>query len=260
MNLGIKDKYALVTGGSHGIGKAIALALADEGCNVAICSRKLPGLTEVKTQLKTKGVDCLAIQSDVTVKKDVERVFNQVIKKWGSLHILVNNVGGGGRWGQEDVVGTDEKVWQEVYDKNVTSSVRFIRLAIPYMRKQKWGRIVNITSLYGREAGGRPWFNIAKVAQTALIKNLSLKKELVRAGITFNSVAPGAIMIPDTGWEAEQKKNPAKFKAMLDEEFPLGRLGKPEEVADLVVFICSQKASLINGAAIPVDGSEGRSF
>lgn len=260
MNLGIKNKYALVTGGSHGIGKAIALALADEGCNVAICSRKLPGLTEVKTQLKAKGVDCLAIQADVTIKKDIERVFNQVIKKWGSLHILVNNVGGGGRWGQEDVVGTDEKVWQEVYDKNVTSSVRFIRLAIPYMRKQKWGRIVNITSLYGREAGGRPWFNIAKVAQTALIKNLSLKKELVRSGITFNSVAPGAIMIPDTGWETEQKKNPAKFKAMLDEEFPLGRLGKPEEVADLVVFICSQKASLINGAAIPADGSEGRSF
>lgn len=260
MNLGIKGKYALVTGGSHGIGKAIALALADEGCNVAICSRKTPGLNDVKKQLNAKGVDCLAIQADVTVKKDIERVFNQVIKKWGSLHILVNNVGGGGRWGQEDVISTDEKVWQEVYDKNVTSSIRFIRLAIPYMRKQKWGRIVNITSLYGREAGGRPWFNIAKVAQTALIKNLSLKKELVRSGITFNSIAPGAIMIPDTGWEDEQKKNPASFKAMLDEKFPLGRLGKPEEVADLVVFICSQKASLINGAAIPVDGSEGRSF
>lgn len=260
MNLGIKDKYALVTGGSHGIGKAIALALADEGCNVAICSRKLPGLAEVKIQLKAKGVDCLAIQADVTVKKDVNRVFNQIIKEWGTLHILVNNVGGGGRWGQEDVISTDEKVWQEVYDKNVTSSIRFIRLAIPYMRKQKWGRIVNITSLYGREAGGRPWFNVAKVVQTALIKNLSLKKEFVRDGITFNSVAPGAIMIPDTGWEGQQKKNPAAFKAMLDEKFPLGRLGKPQEVADLVVFICSQKASLINGAAIPVDGSEGRSF
>jgi len=260
MNLGIKNKYALVTGGTHGIGKAIALALADEGCNVAICSRKAPGLNDVKKQLKVKGVDCLAIQADVTVKKDLNRAFGQIIRKWGALHILVNNVGGGGRWGQEDVISTDEKVWQEVYDKNVISSIRFIRLAIPYMRKQKWGRIVNITSLYGREAGGRPWFNIAKTAQTVLIKNLSLEKELVRSGITFNSVAPGAVMIPDTGWEAEQKRNPAAFKVMLDEKFPLGRLGKPQEVADLVVFICSQKASLINGAAIPVDGSEGRSF
>jgi len=260
MNLGIKNKYALVTGGSHGIGKAIALALADEGCNVAICSRKAPGLAEVKKQLKAKGAGCLAIQADVTVKKDVSRVFNQIIKQWGALHILVNNVGGGGRWGKEDVISTDEKVWQEVYDKNVTSSIRFIRLAIPYMRKQKWGRIVNITSIYGREAGGRPWFNIAKCAQTVLMKNLSLKQEFVRSGITFNSVAPGAIMIPDTGWEDEQKKDPVAFKRMLDEKFPLGRLGKPEEVGSIVAFICSEKASLINGAAIAVDGSEGRSF
>lgn len=260
MNLGIKKKYALVTAGTHGIGKAIALALADEGCNVAVCSRTPSRIRETQEQLKAKGVDCLAIQADVMIEEDINRVFNKIIKKWGTLHILVNNAGGGGRWGQEDVINTDEKVWQEVYDKNVTSSIRFIRLAIPYMRKQKWGRIVNITSLYGREAGGRPWFNIAKTAQTTLIKNLSLRKEIVRDGVTFNSIAPGCIMIPDTGWAEEQKKDPVAFNAMLDEKFPLGRLGKPEEVADLVVFICSEKASLINGASIAVDGSEGRSF
>lgn len=260
MNLEIKNKYALVTGGTHGIGKAIALALADEGCNVAVCSRTPSRIQETQEQLKAKGVDCLAIQADVTLKEDINRVFNEIIEKWGTLHILVNNVGGGGRWGEEDVIKTDEKVWQEVYDKNVMSSIRFIRLAVPYMRKQKWGRIVNITSIYGREAGGRPWFNIAKTAQTVLIKNLSLNKDIVRDGITFNSIAPGGIMIPDTGWEEEQKKNPVAFKAMLDEKFTLGRLGKPEEVASLVVFICSGKASLINGASIAVDGSEGRSF
>lgn len=260
MNLGIKNKYALVTGGTHGIGKAIALALADEGCNVAVCARTSSGLQETEKQLKTKGVDCLTIQGDATIKEDVFRAFNKIIKKWGSLHILVNNVGGGGRWGQEDIIATDEKVWQEVYDKNVISSVRFIKLAIPYMRKQKWGRIVNITSLYGREAGGRPWFNIAKTVQTALIKNLSLKKEIIRDGVTFNSIAPGSIMIPDTGWADQQKNDPIAFKFMLDDKFPLGRLGKPEEVADLVVFICSEKAGLINGVSIAVDGSEGRSF
>ena len=260
MNLGIKNKFALVTGGTHGIGKAIALALADEGCNVAVCSRTLPRIRETQEQLKAKGVDCLVIQADVMIKEDINRVFNTIIKKWGTLHILVNNVGGGGRWGSEDFEVTEEKVWQEVYDKNVMSSIRFIRLAIPYMRKQKWGRIVNITSIYGREAGGRPWFNIAKTAQTVLMKNLSLNKDIVRDGITFNSVAPGGIMIPDTGWQKEQEKNPVAFKAMLDDKFPLGRLGKPEEVADLVVFICSEKASLINGASIAADGSEGKSF
>ena len=260
MDLGIKGKYALVTGGTHGIGKAIAFALADEGCNLAVCARTFSGLQETEKQLKAKGVDCLAVQADVTVKKDINLVFSKIIKKWGSLHILINNVGGGGRWGTEDIVNTDDNVWQEVYDKNVMSAIRFIKLAVPYMRKQKWGRIINITSLYGREAGGRPWFNIAKTAQTVLIKNLSLKKEIVRDGITFNSIAPGSIMIPDTGWQKEQKKNPVAFKAMLDDKFPLGRLGTPEEVAALVVFICSERASLINGASIAVDGSEGRSF
>ncbi|MCX5699142.1 MAG: SDR family oxidoreductase [Candidatus Omnitrophica bacterium] len=260
MDLGIKNKYALVTGGTHGIGKAIALSLADEGCNVAVCSRTFPRIRETQEQLKAKGVDCLAIQADVMIKEDINRVFNMVIEKWGTLHILVNNVGGGGRWGKEDIEATDEKVWQEVYEKNVMSSIRFVKLVIPYMRKQKWGRIVNITSIYGREAGGRPWFNIAKTAQTVLMKNLSLKKDLVRNGITFNSIAPGGIMIPDTGWEVEQKKDPVAFRAMLNEKFPLGRLGKPEEVASVVAFICSEKASLVNGASIPVDGSEGRSF
>lgn len=260
MDLKLKGKCALITGGSHGIGKAIALALADEGCNVAVCARTSSRLQETRKLLKAKGVDCLAISADVMIKKDINRVFNNIIEKWGALHILVNNVGGGGRWGQEDVIDTDEKVWQEVYDKNVMSSIRFIRLAIPYMRKQKWGRVVNITSLYGREAGGRPWFNVAKASQTALIKNLSLNKEIVRDGITFNSIAPGSIMIPDTGWQKERDKNPVAFKAMLDEKFPLGRLGEPEEVANLVVFICSEKAGLINGASIAIDGSEGRSF
>lgn len=260
MDLGIKNKYALVTGGTHGIGKAIAFALADEGCNIAVCSRTPSRVEETEKQLKAKGIDCLAIQADVTIKEDIRRVIDKIIERWGTLHILVNNVGGGGRWGKEDIEVTDEKVWQEVYDKNVTSAIRFTKLVIPYMRKQKWGRIVTITSIYGREAGGRPWFNIAKTAQTVLMKNLSLKKDLVREGITFNSVAPGDIKIPDTGWEQEQKKDPVAFKAMLNEKFPLGRLGEPEEVASVVAFICSEKASLINGASIAVDGSEGWSF
>ena len=260
MDLKIKGKYALVTGGTHGIGKAIALTLADEGCNVAVCSRALSHLDETEKQLKAKNVDYLAIQSDVSIKEDVKRVFDKIINKWGTLHILINNVGGGGRWGQEDILGTDEKVWQEVYDKNVMSSIRFIKLAIPYMRKQKWGRIINITSIYGREAGGRPWFNIAKTAQTVLIKNLSLKKEIARDGVTFNSIAPGGIMIPNTGWQEEQKKDPVAFKALLDEKYPLGRLGTPEEVANVVVFVCSELSSLVNGASIAVDGSEGSSF
>lgn len=260
MDLEIKGKYALVTGGTHGIGKAIAIALADEGCNVTVCSRTSGRIEETLKELKSKGIDCMGVQADVMVKEDIENVMAKIIKKWGTIHILVNNAGGGGRWGQEDVEATGDGVWAEVYNKNVMSAVRFSKLALPYMRKQKWGRVITISSILGREAGGRPWFNIAKTAQTVLMKNFSLKHDIAREGITFNSIAPGCIMIPDTGWDEEQKKDPVAFKNILDEKFPLGRLGSPEEVASVVVFICSEKASLVNGASIAVDGSEGTSF
>ncbi|MEW6040048.1 MAG: SDR family oxidoreductase, partial [Elusimicrobiota bacterium] len=105
-----------------------------------------------------------------------------------------------------------------------------------------------------------PWFATAKAAQTALMKSLSLKHYLVRDGITFNSIAPGCIMIPDTGWEKMLKSNPKEVKNFIKREIPLGRFGTPEEVANLVVFICSNKANFINGASVPVDGGEGRSL
>jgi len=202
----------------------------------------------------------MGVTADVTKPSDIEKVIEKIKKKWGKLHILVNNVGGGGRWGSEIVEKTDERVWQEVFDKNAMAAVRFTREAIPIMRKQKWGRIVTITSIYGREGGGRPWFNMAKAAQTSLMKTLGMCKYLVREGITFNSVAPGAIMIPDTGWEKQSRENPYEFKRMLEQNYPLGRLGTPEEVADVITFLCSEKASLINGASIVVDGGQSRSF
>ena len=128
------------------------------------------------------------------------------------------------------------------------------------MRKQHWGRVVTVSSLYGREGGGRPWHNMAKAAEISLMKSLSMKADLVRDGITFNSVAPGSIMIPDTGWEKEQKKDPSGFEKMVQSTLPLGRLGTPEEVAQVIVFLSSEKASFVNGACVAIDGGEGRSF
>lgn len=260
MDLGIEGKYALVTGGTHGIGKSIALALADEGCNVAVCSRTQKNIKETIRQLKAKNIDCIGIRADVTNKADIGKVMKRVIKQWGKVHILINNVGGGGRWGSEQIEATEEKTWLEVYNKNVLTAVRFSNLAIPLMRRQKWGRIVTITSIYGREAGARPWFGISKMVQASLMKSLSLKHYLVKDGITFNSVAPGAIMIPDTGWEKALKERPKEVKEFIKRELPLGRFGTPEEVANLVVFICSERAGLINGACIPIDGGQGKSF
>jgi 3-oxoacyl-[acyl-carrier protein] reductase len=260
MDLRIKGRYALVTGGSHGIGRSIALALADEGCNVAICARNKRQIEETVAELKARGVKSIGISADVLLPSDIERVMKRVTDSWRTIHILVNNVGGGGRWGSSSVEETSEDVWIDVYNKNAMAAVRFTRLAIPFMRKQKWGRVVTITSIYGREGGGRPWFNMAKSAEISLMKTLAMNHDLVREGITFNSMAPGGIMIAGTGWERESKENAKEFEEMIDRQLPLGRLGTPEEVANVVVFICSEKASLVNGTSIPVDGGESKSF
>jgi len=260
MNLKISGKYALVTGGTHGIGRSIALGLADEGCNVAVCSRNNERVENTVSELKAKGVDCIGIRADVAVESDIKKVMDTVINKWGTIHILINNVGGGGRWGSEIIEETKEEVWAEVYNKNAVAAIRFTTLAIPYMRRQKWGRVVTITSIFGREAGGRPWFNMAKLAQTGLMKSLAIKHYLVKDGITFNSVAPGAIMIPDTGWSKIVKEDPEEAKEFISRELPLGRFGEPTEVANIVVFLCSEKASLLNGVSIPADGGQGKSI
>jgi 3-oxoacyl-[acyl-carrier protein] reductase len=266
MDLGIKGRFALVTGGSHGIGRSIALALARESCNVAICARNSPrpdyeGMVEATVaELKALGVKSIGISADMLVEGDIDRVASAVIDEWGTIDILVNNVGGGGSWGDSVVEATDKLVWSEVYDKNAVAATRFTMWAIPFMRRQKWGRVVTITSIYGREGGGRPWFNMAKAAQTSLMKTLALTHELARDGITFNSVAPGGVYIPGTGWEALKENDPEALEEMLDRDYPLGRLGTPEEVASVVAFLCSEPASLLSGSALAVDGGQSRSF
>jgi 3-oxoacyl-[acyl-carrier protein] reductase len=260
MNLGLQGKIALVTGGSHGIGLATARALAEEGCNVAICARNVERLYKATNDLKSRGVDAIGVTADVLIPANISRVVETIIQGWGTIHILVNNVGGGGRWGSSIVEETSEDVWIDVYNKNAMAAVRFTRLVIPYMRRQKWGRVVTVASIFGREGGGRPWFNMAKSAEISFMKTLAMTHYLVRDGITFNTVAPGNIMIPDTGWEKESNENPGAFAEKLERDFPLGRLGMPEEIAAVIVFTCSEKTTLLNGATIVVDGGESRGF
>lgn len=259
MELGIRGKYALVTGGSHGIGRRIALALAEEGCNVAICARNKGQIEGTVAELKAKGVESAGISADVLLPSDIERVMKTVIDSWSMIHILINNVGGGGRWGSVKVEETSEDVWLDVYNKNVLAAIRFTMKAIPFMKNQRWGRVVTISSIHGREGGGRPWFNMAKSAEISLMKTLAMDSSLVRNGITFNSVTPGVILIDDTGWDQERQENPEEFNKFVS-QLPLGRLGTPEEVASVVTFLCSEQACLVNGACIAVDGGESRSF
>ena len=155
---------------------------------------------------------------------------------------------------------TAREVWNQVYEKNAGAAVSFTQWAIPGVRRRKWGRVIAITSTHGREGGGRPWFAMAQAAEMGMIKALALTPYLVRDSITFNYVAPGSIMRAGTGWEAERDRDPAEFEARIQSDYPLGRLGTPEEVAAVVLFLSSPQASLVNGASIPVDGGESRSY
>ena len=260
MNLNLTGKYALITGGSRGIGRSIALMLAEEGCNVAICARNQIWLEKTKIDIEKKGVKCIAITADARDVKDVNRVIELIIEIWGTIHILVNNVGGESKVPLLSPECILDEVWVESLELNVLAAVRFSKLVIPYMRKQKWGRVVTLASKHGREGGGRPWYTMAKAAEIACMKTLAMNFEIVRDGITFNTVAPGAILTEQGNWADFQKEDPIKLQEKMLATRPMGRLGLPEEVAAIILFICSEQASLLNGACIPVDGAESHSF
>lgn len=235
MDLGLSGKRALVTGGSRGIGLAVAKKLAENGCEVAIMARDRDRLNEALKEIGQKaGLGWIA---DVLMGGIPPL----------SYDILINNVGGGGRWGSEVAEETPPEVWDQVWRKNSGIATELTMKAIPYMRAKKWGRVVTITSILGgKEGNGRPWFVMAKAAQTALMKSLASQSYLAQDGITFNSVAPGLIDVGKPG--------------LGDEQLPLGRMGRPEEVAHVVAFLCSPLASLVNGANIVVDGGQSRAI
>jgi 3-oxoacyl-[acyl-carrier protein] reductase len=260
VELGLKGKSALVTGGSYGIGRAIALTLAAEGCRVAICARTKDRLEATAADIRGRGYEALSIPADATSEHDIQNVVQTVIQSWGPFHILVNNVGGGGGRTSTPVEQTSEDIWRGVYATNAIAAVRFTMLAIPHMRKLRWGRVVTIASIQGREGGGRPWYNMAKSAEISLMKTLALNHDLARDGITFNSVAPGRVIFEGNEWDEFRKEDPQRFEQTLRQRLPLGRAGTPDEVAAVVAFICSEKAGLVNGACITVDGGESYSF
>lgn len=241
MDLGLKGKNVLVTGGSRGIGRAITFALAEEGCNVMIVARDKTNLVSTLQDLPNTA-DVFALPTDLSIIEGIRKTIGFVNKKLkGKIDILVNNVGGGGRW--------EEDKWKEVYNKNVSPMVRLTREYVPGMKDRAWGRVVTIASMYGKESGGTFGFDMAKSAQISFMKSWSRKSEIVQYGVTFNVVAPGFIDVTGKDWKK------------VDGAALVSRgLGLPEEVASVVAFLCSKQASYVNGACITVDGGESRSF
>ncbi|MDC0713856.1 SDR family NAD(P)-dependent oxidoreductase [Stigmatella sp. ncwal1] len=255
MNLELTGKTALVTGSSRGIGRAIAFALAREGARLCLSARNPEPLEQTATQLRAEGADVITAVGDVATPEGALAAVDATARAFGTVDILVNNVGGSGGAGSFE--HATPKQWAEVLDRNLLAAVWCSQRAVETMR-ERGGCIVHINSIYGREYASSAPYTAAKAGLTALTKEMAI--DLARYRIRVNGVAPGSILFPGGSWDRRQKAQPEKVEKMLREEMPWGRFGTPEEVADVVTFLCSERARWVTGATLPVDGGQGRAF
>ena len=252
MDLGLKEKVVLITGGSLGIGRATAPAFAAEGASVAICGRRQAELDAAVSIVRKNGGRVAAVPADVTDPKDAERVVRACVAELGGLDILINNVGAG--FGAPKLVDSTDEEWQKTFEVSFFQAVRLMRHAVPPIATRGGGAIVNISSISGWSAqlAGRGQYGAAKAALIFDTERWAL--EFVPDRIRVNTVSPGSILCDGTGWDVVRQEKPEIFADYLRDGFPMGRLGTPEEVADVIVFLASPRAHWINGRNIPVDG------
>ncbi len=258
MDLGITGRVAIVTGASRGLGRQAALSLAGEGVRLVVCARGVERLEETALELRAAGAEVVVVEADATVTADLERLFAAAVAAFGQVDIVVNNVGG--RSGNGGLEATSDAELERAFDLNVIGALRLIRLAIPGMRERRWGRVVNIASIFGREHGGPTiGYMTAKAALIAATKHLAL--ELARDGILVNSVAPGSILFPGGSWDRfVTTQTPEAVEEFIRTNLPMGRFGWPEPVGDLVAYLASERAGLIAGACINIDGGQSHSL
>ncbi|WP_338451101.1 glucose 1-dehydrogenase [Niallia oryzisoli] len=250
MDLQLQGKNVLITGGSKGIGKSIAAAFLSEGANVSIVGRSREFLEKANEEL---GGNVSLFQADLTKSEEREKLIQTFMEEKGTIDILINNAGGsnGGKAAE-----TDLDLFYEAMELNYFSAVHLSKIVIPHMKKSKSGSIINITSIFGRESGGKVTYNNTKAALISFTK--ALADEVISDGIRVNSIAPGSILHDTGNWKRRLEADPVGIQKFVQDEIPAGRFGTPEEIANVSVFLASDKASWIVGASINVDGGQSR--
>ena len=262
MDLQLKNKVALVCAASEGLGKASALDLAREGARVAICSRNKEKLTSTQKEIMDKtGSEIEIFEADLTIHEDIRQLQKDVKNNLGDIEILVNNVGG-------PPPGTFEKHtdedWQKAINLTMMSALRMSHLVLPEMKEKKWGRIINISSVSVKTPVSNLFLsNSIRLCVLGWAKALS--DEVGKDGITVNTVCPGSTRTNRiTSIYSETAKQTGQNLEEIEEAsaqiIPMKRIGEPEELAALIAFLASERASYITGVAIQVDGGSARSY
>ncbi|MBI1806510.1 MAG: SDR family oxidoreductase [Ignavibacteria bacterium] len=256
MNLGLQNKVALVCAASEGLGKATALALAREGARVIICSRRRSEIRKTANEItRGTGAEIIPVVADVSQLKSIRKLVSEAKRRFGTIHILVNNAGGPPTG---DLLSMSEKEWKRGVELTLMSAVRLTREVLPLMIQQHWGRIITITSITAKQP-----INDLLISSTLRpgIQGLSkvLANKYSKAGVTINTVCPGFTLTnrQEELMRARSAKNKitmAKYMAETVKEIPIGRMARPEEIGNVIAFLCSEQASYINGVNLLVDG------
>jgi 3-oxoacyl-[acyl-carrier protein] reductase len=256
MDLGIKNKVALVAASSKGLGKAIASSLSREGAKVVICARDRDRLFKARDNIAAEtGGEVKAFPADVTNPDDIRKLVRFTVDEFGSVDILVCNAGGPPSGLLEDFTPED---YQKALELGLMSAVRLCYEVIPLLKKSRWGRIITMTSVSAKQPiDNLILSNTARAGVLGLTKSLS--NQLAAFGITVNSICPGYTQTERVealayAFAEKNRKSPQDFYALLEKMIPLGRLGRPEEIAAAAAFLASEPAAYITGAVLQVDG------